>query len=99
MSYTIQHNQQETRFETTVDGHECTLEYSVDEDWTQSEKKLTVSINRVLVPEDVGGRGIAGELTRFALDHARAQDWAIIARCPYVKVWIDRHPDYADVLA
>lgn len=44
------------------------------------------------------GQGIAGVLVRAALDSVRASGRDVIALCPYVKAWIRRHPDYADLL-
>jgi len=87
----IDHNPEANRFETVVDGHECVLDYRLDAD--------TIAMNRVYVPPPVEGRGIAGTLTRHALDHSRAQGWKVIPRCPYVKAWIQRHPDYANLVA
>lgn len=45
------------------------------------------------------GRGIAGTLARYALDDARTRGLSVHPDCPFVKAWIDRHPDYADLVA
>ena len=55
-------------------------------------------MNHVGVPGAVGGRGIAGELTRHALDWAEAQGLKVRARCPYVARWIERHAEYQRLL-
>lgn len=86
----IDHKPDDARFETTVEGHRCTLDYVLDGD--------VVTMNSVKVPPPVEGRGIAGKLTRFALDHARSMGWSVIPRCPYVSAWIQRHPEYRDLL-
>lgn len=91
MSGDVRHLPEARRFEIDVEGHTGVLDYSIDDD--------TVSMNSVRVPDAIGGRGVAGTLTRFALDHARAQHWRVVPRCPYVKRWIERHPEYADLLA
>lgn len=44
------------------------------------------------------GRGLAGRVTRFALDDARARGRSVAPRCPFVADWIARHPDYADLI-
>lgn len=90
MDYDIQHNYDESRFETKVDDQLCVLDYTLDNG--------VIAMNRVLVPPPVEGRGIAGALTRHALDHSREQGWRVIPRCPYVAAWIKRHPDYADLV-
>lgn len=79
------------RFVAIVDGHECRLEFSLNDQ--------IASFDSVQVPKAVGGRGIAGDLTRHALDWARAKHLKVIPRCPYVARWIERHPDYADIVA
>jgi predicted GNAT family acetyltransferase len=45
------------------------------------------------------GEGVGGELARAALDDVRRRGLRVIARCPFVAAWIQRHPDYADLLA
>jgi uncharacterized protein len=45
------------------------------------------------------GGGIAGRLTAGALDLARSQGIKVIPRCPYVVNYIERHPQYQDLLA
>ena len=45
------------------------------------------------------GRGLAGQLVRFALDDARAAGRRIQPSCGYVAAWIERHPEYRDLVA
>jgi hypothetical protein len=44
------------------------------------------------------GRGRASELIRAMLDDARARGLPILPYCPFVRTWLTRHPDYADVV-
>ncbi len=44
------------------------------------------------------GRGIAGHLARFALDDARRRDLRVIPVCPYVKAYLERHPEDRDLV-
>jgi predicted GNAT family acetyltransferase len=44
------------------------------------------------------GRGIAGELARFALADARRRDLRVIASCPSVREYIERHPETRDIV-
>lgn len=44
------------------------------------------------------GRGVGGALARFALDDMRARDRRVLPVCPFVKEWIGRHPEYADLI-
>lgn len=79
------------RFAMVVEGETCVLEFSRSGD--------VVSMNSVRVPDAVGGRGIAGQLTRHALDWARSEGLKVKPICPYVKTWIQRHPDYQDLVS
>lgn len=74
-----------------MEGHKCVLDYTLDGE--------VVSMNRVYVPPPVEGQGIAGAITRHALDYSREQGWKVKPRCPYVAAWIKRHPDYQDLVA
>lgn len=47
----------------------------------------------------VQGQGIAGQLTRYALDDVRARGWGLSPECPYTSRWVERHTEYADLLA
>jgi uncharacterized protein len=51
------------------------------------------------VPEALEGHGIAGKLAKHALDYARAQGLAVVPSCPYVRSYIERHPEYEDLVA
>ncbi len=46
-----------------------------------------------------GGRGYGTLLVREALDATRAAGMTIKAVCPFVRDFVDRHPDYADLVA
>lgn len=44
------------------------------------------------------GRGIAEQLVRFALDDARRRGLGVIATCPYVRAYVERHPETHDIV-
>jgi predicted GNAT family acetyltransferase len=41
---------------------------------------------------------VGAELVRTALDAARAEGAKVVPSCWFVKGWIERHPDYADLV-
>jgi predicted GNAT family acetyltransferase len=45
------------------------------------------------------GHGLGGKLARGAMDAVRDAGQKVIATCPFIKGWIAKHPDYADLLA
>jgi predicted GNAT family acetyltransferase len=51
------------------------------------------------VDPDHEGEGVGSTLVRGALDDARRRGMPVVPRCPFVRAWIERHPDYADVRA
>ena len=89
MSTTIQHDAARHRFETVADGVTGYVEYSLEDG--------AMSINHTIVPSEIGGRGIAGELVKAALDHARAEGLQVIAACSYADAYITKHPEYEDL--
>jgi predicted GNAT family acetyltransferase len=45
------------------------------------------------------GQGVAGHLVGAVLDEARARGLRVVPRCPFVKDYIDEHPEYRDLVA
>jgi predicted GNAT family acetyltransferase len=43
------------------------------------------------------GQGVGSLLVRQALDTVRGEGLRVVAQCPFVKAWIERHPEYADL--
>jgi predicted GNAT family acetyltransferase len=78
------------RFETTVDGQLCVLEYRIDGN--------TLVLRHTEVPAALSGHGIAAALTKHALDSARERGMDVVPHCAYAVAWIRRHPDYADLV-
>ncbi|MEU8382187.1 GNAT family N-acetyltransferase [Streptosporangium sp. NPDC048865] len=50
------------------------------------------------VQPEYEGRGVGAALVRTALDAARAENAKVVPLCWFVQEWIDRHPDYADLV-
>lgn len=46
------------------------------------------------------GQGVGGALARAALDDVRERgEHQVVALCPFIAAWIERHPDYQDLVA
>jgi uncharacterized protein len=88
---TVRDNPARHRFELDVDGSVAFARY------TRADGVLT--IQHTEVPAALNGRGIGSALVRDVLDIARAEGLKVVPRCPFVRVFIDRHPEYADLLA
>src|SRR5947207_1264736 len=50
------------------------------------------------VPESMEGHGIASKLARTALEEAREQHLAVVPYCPFVRTYIQRHPEYMSLI-
>lgn len=87
----VVHNEPEQRFELRVDGVLCRADYARDGD--------VLRMYHTEVPQVLAGRGLAALLVKAAADHARAHRLKIQPACSYVRVWLQRHPDYQDVQA
>jgi uncharacterized protein len=86
----ITHDETRGRFECVVDGLRCELDYRLE--------GARMAIFHTGVPSQIGGRGIAADLTRAALDTARSRGWKVLPLCSYAAAYIRRHPEYSDLL-
>ncbi|MDA2803485.1 GNAT family N-acetyltransferase [Nocardiopsis suaedae] len=44
------------------------------------------------------GRGIGSALVRASLDDVRSRGMVVLPLCPFYKGWIQRHPEYEDLV-
>jgi predicted GNAT family acetyltransferase len=52
-----------------------------------------------VVDDAFEGHGVGSTLVREALDDVRRRGTRkVVARCPFVRSWLERHPDQQDVL-
>lgn len=86
----IYHNHAKHRFEAGAEPYLAMLNYQV--------KGKTVDIIHTEVPEQFQGQGVAGALARSALEWARQAGLKVLPSCPYVKGYIEKHPEFADLL-
>jgi predicted GNAT family acetyltransferase len=80
-------NEEVGRFELDVDGHTAFLTFRRDDD------RLTLIHTEV--PEALGGRGVGSALVKGVLQHARDNELTVIPSCPFVRSYLERHPDEA----
>ena len=50
------------------------------------------------VDPDAGQDGVGSRLVRAALDDVRSKGGSVVPQCPFVRGWIERHQDYADLV-
>lgn len=79
------------RYEARVDGDLTGfLDYVV--------KRGRIALVHTEVLPDHRGQGIADHLAQFALDDARRRGLRVIASCPFVRAYVDRHPETHDLV-
>jgi uncharacterized protein len=91
MIATVNNNIEKHRFELEVEGHLAATYYE--------RSGNVITFVHTEVPPELGGKGVGSTLVRGALDQVRAEGLKVVAQCPFVKAWIGKHPDYADLLA
>ena len=87
----VSNNESESRFEVEVDGRVGMVEY-------RSQPGVLV-LTHTEVPPELGGRGIAQALVKTALDHARSKKLKVVPLCSYVAKYIERNPEYGDLVS
>ncbi len=59
----------------------------------------TFAFTHTEVDPDAGQSGLGSTLVRAALDDVRAQGGVVDPQCSFVRGWIDKHEEYADLVA
>ena len=83
-------NRGENRYEARVPGGLAFVEYRL--------KPGALVVRHTEVPEESSGQGVGDALVRHVLDDARARGLAVVPLCPFVAAWIERHPDYRELV-
>ncbi len=86
----VRDNRAEQEFELDVDGHRAVAAYQREEG--------RIVFTHTVVPRAIEGRGVASKLIRAALDSARDQGLKVVPQCPFVAAYIQKHPEYRDLL-
>jgi predicted GNAT family acetyltransferase len=78
------------RFELAVDGQTAFAAY-------RREPGL-LTITYVESPVALRGTGVAGRLMHGVLEQARAEGLKVVPVCGYAVAYMQRHPEYADLI-
>lgn len=90
MTDTVRNNTDENRYELSVDGHLAATYYRI--------AGGVITFVHTEVPDALAGRGVGSKLVKDALDQVRAAGLKVVPQCPFVRAYIEKHPDYADLL-
>ena len=86
----IVNNKPDHRYELNIDDHIAAAYYTIAGN--------VITFTHTEVPDELGGKGIGSKLVKGALDQVRARGLRVIPQCPFVKAYIGKHPDYADLV-
>ena len=57
-----------------------------------------ITFTHTEIDDMYAGNGFGGILVRGALDGVRERKVAVLPECPFVRGWIERHPEYLDLV-
>lgn len=86
----IHHDESRKGFFAGINGTEAEITY-------REKPNGTLVYHHTYVPDELRGQGIAGKITRFALDWAREKGKLVRATCPYIVKYLEDHPEYEDI--
>jgi predicted GNAT family acetyltransferase len=92
METLVRDNPDEQRYELLSDGELVgELVYRL--------RDSRISLLHTEVSPSVEGQGLGGRLVAGALDDIRARGLRVVPVCPFVRAYLRRHPDAADLVA
>lgn len=84
-------NPEASRFEVLVDGEVAGFaEYR--------RTKAATAFTHTVIDPAFEGRGLGSVLARAALDATREAGSPVLPFCPFIRGYIQRHPDYLDLV-
>ncbi|MGE0551398.1 MAG: GNAT family N-acetyltransferase [Kofleriaceae bacterium] len=85
----VRDNKQRSRFELELDGVTAFAAYR--------RNGSVVTFVHTEVPKALGGKGVGSALAKGALDLVRAADETIVAECPFIAGYVEKHPELHDL--
>jgi predicted GNAT family acetyltransferase len=91
MDTNVVHNAGSHRYEIQADG--ATAGFTAYEPTSTARSFTHTEIDTVFE-----GKGLGSVLVRQALDATRADGLSVLPFCPFVRAYIERHPEYRDLV-
>ena len=88
----VEDNPAMRRFEMASGGAVAIVEYERAGD-------RRIALLHTEVPDALSGQGVGSKLVRGVLDTLRAEGSRVVPRCEFVAAYVERHPEYRDLLA
>jgi uncharacterized protein len=87
----VERNEAHHRFEIRSGDHRAMLVYRDAADGA-------LVLVHTEVPTELQGQGLGGQLAQAAFEYARSAGRKVVVVCPYVKAWLERHPEYRELV-
>ena len=88
---TVVHHPDDDRFDLMLDGRRV--------GWIDTRPAgASLILAHTEVEDGHEGEGLGGTLVRGALEQIRDQGRTVIPTCPFAAAWIQRHPEWAEVV-
>jgi len=88
MEYKILNNKERNRFEVHIKEYVAFAEYKL------SEK--AIAYTHTEVPKELSGKGVGSFIAKAVLDYAFDHNLYVKPHCPFIKAYIDKHPQYQE---
>ena len=85
----IVNNTAENRFEAKIGDKLAIIEYM--------HSGNNIIYTHTEVPEALEGHGIAGKMAHHVMEYAKNKGLKVQPLCPFVKSYVDRHPEYQKI--
>src|SRR5262245_1609594 len=85
----VRNNPEAKRFEVIIDDKIAMVEYMI--------AGQNIIFTHTEVPPEFEGHGIANRMAYVALEYAKAQGYKVQPLCPFIKAYIQRHPEYLPI--
>ncbi|MGB7393287.1 MAG: GNAT family N-acetyltransferase [Pricia sp.] len=86
MEYELINHKEKSRFEVHVDGKIAFADYKLFD--------AGIAYMHTEVPKELEGKGLGSFIAKGILDYAEENDLKVKPYCPFIKAYIDRHPEY-----
>jgi len=90
MSAAVRDNTKDRRFELEEDGSTAFISYS--------SSGPVVTLIHTEVPEALAGKGVGSKLVRGTLELLRARGARIVPQCRFVAAYVQKHPEFEDLV-
>jgi uncharacterized protein len=91
MATEVRDTPERSRYEASVDGEAAGFAEYRDVDGARV-------FTHTQVFDAFEGKGVGSALARSALDDVRARGARLVALCPFITAYLERHGDYADLV-